>query len=116
MTVSHALKGRKGSMSAATYERVMQAVRDLNYVPVHTATQNRHTETRALGVVPFHANLSSHEIDSYTYGGITEGAHAAEKIAAGASLVQIYSGFIYKGPALIREAVDAIAQAQRAGK
>ncbi|MDE1167681.1 MAG: quinone-dependent dihydroorotate dehydrogenase [Pseudomonas sp.] len=42
-------------------------------------------------------------------GGITEGKHAAQKIAAGASLVQIYSGFIYKGPALIREAVDAIA-------
>ena len=42
-------------------------------------------------------------------GGITEGQHAAEKIAAGASLVQIYSGFIYKGPALIRETVDAIA-------
>ncbi|WP_205980859.1 nitronate monooxygenase, partial [Pseudomonas viridiflava] len=41
-------------------------------------------------------------------GGITEGKHAAEKIEAGASLVQIYSGFIYKGPALIREAVDAI--------
>ncbi len=41
-------------------------------------------------------------------GGITEGKHAAEKIAAGASLVQIYSGFIYRGPALIREAVDAI--------
>nr|WP_312971229.1 quinone-dependent dihydroorotate dehydrogenase [Pseudomonas sp.] len=46
-------------------------------------------------------------------GGITEGRHAAEKIAAGASLVQIYSGFIYKGPALIREAVDAIAAARR---
>lgn len=42
-------------------------------------------------------------------GGITEGRHAAEKIEAGASLVQFYSGFIYKGPALIREAVDAIA-------
>ena len=46
-------------------------------------------------------------------GGITEGAHAAEKIAAGASLVQIYSGFIYRGPALIREAVDAIAALPR---
>ncbi|XXF10589.1 quinone-dependent dihydroorotate dehydrogenase [Pseudomonas sp. D2-3] len=46
-------------------------------------------------------------------GGITEGHHAAEKIAAGASLVQVYSGFIYKGPALIREAVDAIAAARR---
>jgi dihydroorotate dehydrogenase len=42
-------------------------------------------------------------------GGITEGRHAAQKIAAGASLVQIYSGFIYRGPALIAEAVDAIA-------
>ncbi|UVK81703.1 quinone-dependent dihydroorotate dehydrogenase [Pseudomonas sichuanensis] len=46
-------------------------------------------------------------------GGITEGRHAAEKIAAGASLVQIYSGFIYKGPALIREAVGAIAAMPR---
>lgn len=42
-------------------------------------------------------------------GGITEGEHAAEKIAAGASLVQLYSGFLYKGPALIRDSVDAIA-------
>ncbi|WP_434572940.1 quinone-dependent dihydroorotate dehydrogenase [Pseudomonas sp. Z3-8] len=42
-------------------------------------------------------------------GGITEGRHAAEKITAGASLVQVYSGFIYKGPTLIRESVDAIA-------
>ena len=42
-------------------------------------------------------------------GGITEGRHAAELIAAGASLVQVYSGFIYRGPALIKESVDAIA-------
>lgn len=46
-------------------------------------------------------------------GGITEGRHAAEKISAGASLVQVYSGFIYKGPALIRESVDAIAAMPR---
>ena len=46
-------------------------------------------------------------------GGITEGRHAAEKIAAGASLVQLYSGFIYKGPALIRQAVEAIAALPR---
>jgi dihydroorotate dehydrogenase len=45
-------------------------------------------------------------------GGITEGRHAAEKIKAGASLVQLYTGFIYKGPALIRETVDAIAALQ----
>ncbi|MDK2777456.1 MAG: quinone-dependent dihydroorotate dehydrogenase [Pseudomonadota bacterium] len=42
-------------------------------------------------------------------GGILDGAGAAEKIRAGAQLVQIYSGFIYRGPQLIAEAVDAIA-------
>ncbi|OUS39029.1 dihydroorotate dehydrogenase (quinone) ['Osedax' symbiont bacterium Rs2_46_30_T18] len=41
-------------------------------------------------------------------GGISEGFDAAEKIEAGASLVQIYSGFIYKGPSLVAESVRAI--------
>lgn len=36
-------------------------------------------------------------------GGILSGADAAEKIAAGASLVQVYSGLIYKGPTLVRD-------------
>ncbi len=36
-------------------------------------------------------------------GGILNGADAVEKIAAGASLVQVYSGLIYKGPALIHD-------------
>lgn len=35
-------------------------------------------------------------------GGIFTGADAAEKIEAGASLVQIYTGFIYEGPAIIK--------------
>ena len=41
-------------------------------------------------------------------GGILSGDDARAKIEAGASLVQLYSGFIYRGPALIREAVEAI--------
>ena len=36
-------------------------------------------------------------------GGILSGADAVEKINAGASLVQIYSGLIYQGPKLIRD-------------
>ncbi len=47
-------------------------------------------------------------------GGICSGADAVEKIEAGASLVQIYTGFIYRGPALVREAVEAIAGRQAA--
>ena len=41
-------------------------------------------------------------------GGIMSGADARAKMNAGASLVQIYTGFIYHGPDLIRDAVRAI--------
>ena len=41
-------------------------------------------------------------------GGIHSAEDALEKLAAGASLVQIYSGFIYEGPALIKKINKAI--------
>jgi dihydroorotate dehydrogenase len=40
-------------------------------------------------------------------GGIHNGRHAAEKIAAGANAVQLYTGLIYRGPALVDECVRA---------
>ncbi len=41
-------------------------------------------------------------------GGILSGLDAKEKMAAGAQLVQLYSGLIYRGPALVRECADAL--------
>ncbi len=41
-------------------------------------------------------------------GGILAGADAATKLAAGASLVQFYTGMIYTGPALIADCVAAM--------
>lgn len=41
-------------------------------------------------------------------GGILSAQDALGKIAAGADVVQIYTGLIYKGPALVREASQAI--------
>jgi dihydroorotate dehydrogenase len=41
-------------------------------------------------------------------GGILSGADAAGKVAAGATLVQFYTGMIYRGPELIDECVKAI--------
>jgi dihydroorotate dehydrogenase len=47
-------------------------------------------------------------------GGILSGADAVEKISAGASLVQLYTGLVYRGPRLIAECADAIAAARGA--
>ena len=43
-------------------------------------------------------------------GGITDAAQAVAKIEAGADLVQIYTGLIYRGPALVGQAARAIAR------
>lgn len=48
------------------------------------------------------------EIPVIGVGGILEGLDAEEKIKAGASLVQVYSGLIYRGPALVREVCQAL--------
>jgi len=41
-------------------------------------------------------------------GGVLSGADAGSKIEAGANVVQIYTGLIYKGPVLVKEAAQAI--------
>lgn len=41
-------------------------------------------------------------------GGIDSGDKAVEKLEAGASAVQLYSGLIYRGPGLVRECVNAV--------
>jgi dihydroorotate dehydrogenase len=41
-------------------------------------------------------------------GGILDGESAREKIEAGATLIQIYTGLIYHGPGLLREIVDSL--------
>jgi dihydroorotate dehydrogenase len=45
-------------------------------------------------------------------GGVMTGADAASKISAGADLVQIYTGLIYRGPALVKEAALAMRQSR----
>ena len=41
-------------------------------------------------------------------GGIMRGDDAKEKIEAGANLVQLYTGLVYRGPALVRECAEAL--------
>lgn len=47
-------------------------------------------------------------------GGITRGADAVAKMAAGAALVQCYSGLVFRGPVLVSECVEAIRRRREA--
>jgi dihydroorotate dehydrogenase len=46
-------------------------------------------------------------------GGILRGEHAVEKLAAGATLVQLYTGLIYRGPDLVSECISACRERSR---
>ncbi len=41
-------------------------------------------------------------------GGIFNAADAKEKVEAGASLVQVWTGFIYEGPGIAKNIVEAV--------
>ena len=56
-----------------------------------------------------HAELKG-EVPIIGVGGILSGKDAHEKIAAGATLVQLYTGFIYRGPGLIRECINVLSR------
>ena len=49
------------------------------------------------------------EIPIIGVGGILSGADASEKMVAGASLIQLYTGLIYRGPELVIECASACA-------
>lgn len=61
---------------------------------------------RSTDVLRSLASMLKGEIPLIGGGGIMSAADAREKLDAGASLVQIYSGLVYRGPRLIAECVD----------
>jgi len=66
------------------------------------------TQQSTLIIKQLRAHLGS-EMPIIGVGGIQQGSDAIEKLAAGANLVQVYSGFIYRGPALITDLRKAVA-------
>lgn len=63
---------------------------------------------RSTEVIRFLAEKSNHAFPIIGVGGIHSAEDALEKLAAGASLIQLYTGFIYEGPALVKAINKAI--------
>lgn len=69
---------------------------------------------RSTEVVRLVAEHVKGELPIIASGGVMSGADAVEKMEAGAQLVQLFTGFIYKGPALIADCSEAVAAWRRA--
>jgi dihydroorotate dehydrogenase len=57
--------------------------------------------------------LTKGQIPLIGVGGIEDGATALQKIEAGASLLQVYSALVYRGPALIDDVLQALTTAAK---
>jgi dihydroorotate dehydrogenase len=85
-----------------------KGVRGLPHADEAGGLSGRPLTERATRVVALLARHLRGALPIIGVGGIMTGADAAARIEAGASLVQIYTGFIYSGPDLIADCVDAI--------
>ncbi|MBI9042003.1 quinone-dependent dihydroorotate dehydrogenase [Lutibacter sp.] len=63
---------------------------------------------RSTAVIKYLADTSNKAFPIIGVGGIHSAEDALEKLAAGADLIQIYTGFIYEGPALVKKINKAI--------
>lgn len=63
---------------------------------------------RSTEVIRFLAEKSNKAFPIIGVGGIHSAADAVEKLKAGADLIQLYTGFVYEGPALLKEINKAI--------
>lgn len=62
----------------------------------------RPVKAQSTAVIRFLRKQLSDDVVIIGVGGIQDGADAAEKMAAGADLIQIYSGMVYEGPAMVK--------------
>lgn len=85
-----------------------QGVSDLKYGNETGGLSGAPVRQAATRVITDLAVALAGEVPIIGVGGIMNGQQALEKIHAGASLVQIYTGLIYRGPVLIRECVQAL--------
>ncbi len=63
---------------------------------------------RSTEVVKYIAEKTEGQLPLIASGGIFTGEDAQEKLKAGASLVQVWTGFIYEGPAIVKKIVRTI--------
>jgi dihydroorotate dehydrogenase len=66
-------------------------------------------KARAKEVVQYLSQQTQQKIPIIASGGIFTGADAKEKLDAGASLVQVWTGFVYEGPAIVKNICQYLA-------
>lgn len=85
-----------------------EGVEGLEYCEEMGGLSGAPVKEKSTQVIKLLAKALDNKLPIIGVGGISNGADAKEKIDAGAKLVQVYTGFIYKGPELVKDVVNAL--------
>lgn len=109
--------GQIADVAALADEHALAGIVATNTTIDHSALPvDRRGETGGLSGAPLRARAtavvrllaSQTRLPIIAVGGVDDAESAREKFDAGASLVQLYTGFVYGGPTIVREIVSAL--------
>jgi dihydroorotate dehydrogenase len=85
-----------------------QGVEGLEFGSEQGGLSGAPVKDKSTQVIKLLAKALDNKLPIIGVGGISSSEDANEKLQAGASLVQVYTGFIYQGPPLIKEIVNGL--------
>lgn len=85
-----------------------EGVEKLKYGNEQGGLSGAPVKDKSTTVIRILAKALANKLPIIGVGGIASSSDANEKLAAGASLVQVYTGFIYQGPPLIKAIVNGL--------
>ena len=85
-----------------------EGVESLEHGTEQGGLSGKPVKDKSTTVIKILAKALDNKLPIIGVGGISSSVDANEKLAAGANLVQIYTGFIYEGPPLIKEIVNGL--------
>jgi dihydroorotate dehydrogenase len=102
------LKHKVDGLIATNTTLDREMIKGMSHAAETGGLSGRPLQSKSTAVIAKFAQHLNGQIPIIGVGGIDSVIAAKEKIAAGASLVQIYSGFIYQGPPLVKNIINNI--------
>ena len=108
LTIADALKRHRIDAAIATNTTVSrEGVEHLAYADEAGGLSGAPVFEKSTAVLGALSHYLGNEIPLIGVGGVLNGKAARAKLEGGAQLVQLYTGLIYRGPALVKEAIEA---------
>ncbi|MFC0116811.1 quinone-dependent dihydroorotate dehydrogenase [Pseudoalteromonas xiamenensis] len=102
------LKNRIDGVIATNTTLEREAVKGLRFADEAGGLSGHPVREKSTHVVSELKRITEGKLPIIGVGGIDDARSAKEKLSAGASLVQVYTGFIYKGPRVVKEIVESL--------